>query len=219
MSVDREEIQWKFQILSNLVNSSIERLEQERQEIVDGRNAFERRSIRYRNEFLSGIGFFISLIMALITIDIWPKHYILYVIFTVVIGLAIFTLFNELMYWKIKKYSKLINLFDTIDVDELINFQNQISTMAILDTISINQIKIFTVYYSLLTAIASYEIGYQAHKLLKTMLPSQEEYLESYKIAKSSIENYRKSDFIYSISRIEKFIHDFEKYNNSKNLK
>lgn len=218
MPDSKDDAKWKFQILYDLISTAVEQQEREYDQIRNDRNNFEKFIIRTRNEFLSGIGFFISLILALVALEIWPKYYVIYVIITAVIAIAIYTFFNEIMYSRIKKYSKFGKVYVEIIFDELIVLQGRIAGIAILETISNEQVIALTEFLSLLTFAQSYTLKTAGHKLLKTTKADQEQYRTYYEIAKSSIENYKKSDLPYIISRIEKFIADFEENEKKKQL-
>jgi len=215
MSTNREEIHWKFQILINLIDSTIQLHENERGGLLNylEKYAHERKEIR--NTLLGMMAFGIVLLVSLISIKI-VEGSIAWLIIPSLIGAgAVYLITNMKVYSTALKIHNLNTKYLRI-IEDLIKLKGFHSGIALKDEIPKDELLKIVEHYLLITQIFSYEIGHFAHNIIKSPKPNQELFRESYNKIKQNLEQIKGIGIEEQDIRFDLFLKQFEKNEKTK---
>lgn len=208
-----EKIVFKFQTLQSLFDTSIIQLTQEKNSAKSEFDEFERFFIRSRNELLAGIGFAISLLLVLVQMDLFPSFHVLYILILVVVGLGIFTIFNEYINRRLKIYRKLYLIYNSMIYDELFPFQHYLVSEALHNQLDEKRILGYANELSRVSRIQSFCLQYFAHENLKQTSPNLSEYQNLFKEIEKT--NQFESSLDSIKNRYSEFVKNFNDLQNS----
>ncbi len=210
MTDDREEIRWKFQVLSDSMNTALQINENERKILEQSLEKISKETRGIRNTFIGIIGFTIGLIVSLVSMDAIEKNYLWGIVAGFILALIIFVGSNMYIYkWGDKANS--INVKYTQIQSDLIKLKGDTSASALDENITHDQVKLVINFIFVMGQVIGYETGLFSHNILKTPKPEQENYRSAYEMAKEKLDEFRKLVDAKYITRVELFIHVFEK--------
>lgn len=213
---DREEIRWKFQVMSEIISVAMKTLDEERK---TSENSFVRRARELkevRDRILSGISFGITFSLLLIILEILDKFYAIYSIIAIIIGIGIFIATNSYVFSYDKKYSALDDKFHQLLSSEANLLKGMIARYALDESIRKEDVMIILSFVTVYSQTISYELGHYSYQLFKKLKPDQELFRDAYSTAKPLIQIFKEFGFYTGTNRIEKFISDFEKNDKSE---
>lgn len=215
MSVDREEIRWKFQVMMENVETVIERAENNRKLIYELYLKTEERIEKNRNAVLTGIGFLITAILTLVAADKIDESFLqLAGVFG--LGGMIYYFIINLMLKRGSRLNDDINLTTYISMKEkVIPLKGMISTFALREDITKDDTDIIADYVSTYGKSVDYTLTLTLLQKSDDEKTSgeqfnHEKYRKNYEFAKSSLETFKKYEFSLGTEVIEEFITEFE---------
>lgn len=203
-------LKWKYEILSHLVDTGINERSQDLERVKNQFYEFERFMLRTRNEILVALGFIITFLLALIQLNILPEVYFLFTIFIAMVGLAVFTIFSELLMKKLKTYRKLWRMYDDVIYHELFFFLSMIVSRAMQDELEEKDIVEYAEVLSILSFAQSYCMQAYAYKNLKHPKPSSKEVEYQYQLSKKIIPVLNKLKLESLHKRFKMFVHEYD---------
>lgn len=210
MSSEREEIHWKFQIFLDATDNTIQLHENERVGLLSYLEKYAQEKKEIRNTLIGMIAFGIVLLVSLISIKIVEEGLAWFIIPSLIGAVAVYLKINIGNYRTALKFHNLNIKYLQIKED-LIKFKGLITGLALKDEIPEEEVHRLIEYSFLLTQIFAYEIGYSAHKIIKSPKPIQELYRESYNIIKQNLDQIKRIGLEEHKTRFDLFLKVFEK--------
>lgn len=211
MSVDREEIRWKFQIFLENIRTVMTWAENQRNILSDTFDKESREIEKSRNYWLAGIGFTITIGASLIISDKIELFYSFYLLIAAAIGLAIFVITNLYIFKRLTKQNQInFSYFEAIN-GELLPLIGDITTHALNESYKKEDLNLIQNYISSYTIAISFDISKTIYNTLKLGGFDKEKFQDGYLIGKNNLENFKNFNFKLGTKRIEKFVEEFEK--------
>ena len=132
------------------------------------------------------------------------------------VGIFIFIVMNSYIYKKYLLFSGVDASYLQVSKGELIPLYGMISTLALMDNITREQMTTIINYVAVYGKALSYDLSNYMYNQLKLGKFDHASFIPIYEIARSSLEDFKKFGFSMGTSRIEKFIGDFEKRDKRK---
>jgi len=200
---DREEIRWKLDKIFSLLDSIIQIHQTEQKSYTDYWESLSTSIHQARNTLLAIIGFGIGVLISLITIDIFQKSDVNFIIYGLVAAGIIYFGSNIGLRLIYKKYQSLNELYEK-DLIDLYEFQGGLIGDAISEEIKQDHLEFLKKIIHVVTQAMDYELRLKRYELFKEEKPDKKEYEDSIKIAKENL-NYFKKMNLKIVKKIEKF--------------
>jgi len=215
MSADREEIHWKFQILFDSMDTTIQLHENERVGLLSYLDKYAHEIKEIRNILLGMIAFGIGLLVSLISIKIVEESLAWLIIPSLIGAGAVYLITNIRVYSTALKIHNLNTKYLQIKED-LIKFKGFLSGIALKDEIPKDEFLKLNEHYFLIMQIFSYEIANFAHNIIKSPKPNQELFREAYNTIKQNLDQIKGIWLEEHDIRFDLFLKQFEKNEEKK---
>lgn len=213
---NREEIRWKFQVMLENLEMVRDQFENERKFIDERHERAIRDLEKMRNYWFAGIGFFMTIFTSVILAKSLDNIYFVYPIIAGVFGFAIFFITNLKMASAHAVFREIDDVYYLILNGTLIPTKGMISTYALIDDYSNDDIKLLISYVSLLGKAVSYQLIKFMDEKLSLKQFRLEDFKQHYELAKTSLLTFKEKNYALGTIILEEFITDFEKAEKKK---
>lgn len=216
MSVDREEIKWKFQLLLETMRVARSSHENEQRDLHEMATQDLTELKEARNSILAGIGFAIGILVSLISIGVLSNDHVWFIILGIIAGVGIFVGFNMLTYRRAGTHGIVNAKFRAVTLDFL-GIEGKIAGIAMREDLRKEDVLLLTVFVSVIGQAFSYDLGYFAAEKLKLQKPSQDTFRNAYEMTKNQLELIKQTNLREYIPKLESFVKEFEMNEKSNN--
>lgn len=216
---EREEIRWKFQVMLENQEMIRDQFENERRFINDRYRNSVKELEKIRNYWFAGIGFFMTVFTAIILAKKLDDIYFLYPILAGIIGFMIFFITNLKLQTTHVTYREIDDVYYDVLKSVLLPMKGMISTYALTDNFSKDEIVLLIAYVSVLGNAISCKLVQFMDEKSNLRQFNLEAYRQHYELAKSSLNDFKNVNYKVGTEIIEEFIKNFEEKDKTKKSK
>jgi hypothetical protein len=203
VSAEREGVRWKLDKILSLLDGLIQMHQTEQKSYSDYWESLSNSIHQVRNTILAGIGFGIGILISLITIDVFQKSDVNFIIYGLIGSGIIYFGSNAILHFNFKKYQSLNEVYEN-DLIELYEFKGWLIGSITSEEVKQEHVELLKNLIHVVTQSIGYDLKLKTKELFNESEPDKKEYEDSINIAKENLDYFKKIE-LKIIKRIERF--------------